>query len=73
MYKLKSENNNINKKSIYGQGAIHYAAYNENSMRKLLGMKDIDINSTDKDCRTALHLAVIENKSEVVKVLLEKT
>lgn len=40
-------------------------------LRKLLSLKDLDINSTDNNNETALHVAVNKNSVQCARILIE--
>lgn len=64
---------NINMPDKYGQTPLHYAAMrgNEFAARELLGHKDIDIEASDMQSMTVLHMAATHNQVEITKLLIE--
>lgn len=63
---------NINQQTNSGMTALHFAVINskEDFIAQLLKRADLDLNIDDNDCFTPIHLAVKENKINIVRMLI---
>ncbi|KAF7555470.1 hypothetical protein G7Z17_g2155 [Cylindrodendrum hubeiense] len=69
---LLSKSINLDAKTQYGETAMHWAIqYGCTDILYALIQRGADINETDKNGKTALHMAVAREKIHLVKILLE--
>ncbi|PSN60204.1 ankyrin [Corynespora cassiicola Philippines] len=63
----------VNKKTVYGMTALHYAAANNSGAicELLLELPDLDVNSLDKTGNTPLGHAARKGHKSIVRLLLE--
>jgi uncharacterized protein len=63
----------MNKKNSNGSGLLHYAiSGNKFDIASFLIDKGIDVNMTNVDCQTALHLICVNQDLKVAKELLQR-
>ena len=69
----KYQHVNLNIKCRSGWNPLHFASYlgNKPIVAYLLSNQDVDPNSETKDLLTPLHLAILNEHIEIVKILCE--